>query len=389
MALPVINGATPADDVARFIDRIRRTPAQRDVLVDLLAEQSPVYAGRSTNEAERLRGYLLASFETVGLPAAAFAYVREELETGQNPYTVAAAARALRGADAVPGHVVPLLLAAIQRIAPADDAVCFDRFCLKPEPQPSTTALMELVRTLAWLGPRAANAADALRPILARDPGGFSPAVRAEIEHALAMLSCTEAPAMRPCCSGSAQALPVGNAGDEAAVASPVSSPLGEDIRGLELQDQDGTPLTFGVFFHGRPSIITFFYTRCMNPEKCSRTITKLAGLQRRIAEQGLHGCLNVAAMTYDPAFDLPNRLRAYGFDRGMSFDERNRLLRTTGPFDPVQRHFDLGVGYGSVTVNRHRLELVVLDRSCRIAASFTRALWDEDEVLGAARAAL
>ena len=68
-----------------------------------------------------------------------------------------------------------------------------------------------------------------------------------------------------------------------------------------------------------------------MNPNKCSLTITKLARLQKRIGEEGLQGRVNVAAFTYDPAFDRPARLHAYGADRGMSFDDRNRLLRTTG----------------------------------------------------------
>jgi len=33
----------------------------------MLAEESPFFAGRGTNEAERLRGYILAGFEA-GLP---------------------------------------------------------------------------------------------------------------------------------------------------------------------------------------------------------------------------------------------------------------------------------------------------------------------------------
>ena len=35
----------------------------------MLPEQSPIYAGRGTNEAERLRGYVLSGFETAGLAA--------------------------------------------------------------------------------------------------------------------------------------------------------------------------------------------------------------------------------------------------------------------------------------------------------------------------------
>ena len=72
---------------------LRASPDQRDALAALLAEQSPLYAGRSTGDAERLRSYLLASFELMGLPASAMPFVIEELESGLNPYVVAAAAK--------------------------------------------------------------------------------------------------------------------------------------------------------------------------------------------------------------------------------------------------------------------------------------------------------
>jgi cytochrome oxidase Cu insertion factor (SCO1/SenC/PrrC family) len=370
MNAPPFGSATPAETIVGYIETVRVNAALKDELVALLPEQAPLYAGRSTNEAERLRGYLLASFATTGLPVAALPYVLEELETGRNPYTVAAAARALRGADALPEQVVPLLLQAIEGIRGADDRVWFDSYSPAPGPRPPTTALMELIRTLAWLGPRAGPAREGLKAMLESGPSGFSAAVRVEIRKAIEAVSDAPA-AVASCCA--APPAP-----------SPSITASEPDLDRVALQDQDGTLLTFGECFRGRPSAITFFYTRCMNPEKCSLTITKLARLQQRIAESGLRGRVNVAAITYDPAFDLPQRLRLYGVDRGMTFDAHNRLLRTTGPFAPLQRQFDLGVGYGPVTVNRHRLDLVILDSAGRAAAEFSRMLWHEDEVLDA-----
>jgi hypothetical protein len=64
------------------VDRIRAEPSRRDALIALLAEQAPAYRGLSSNQSARLRGYVLASFETVGLPAPAMAFVIEELESG-------------------------------------------------------------------------------------------------------------------------------------------------------------------------------------------------------------------------------------------------------------------------------------------------------------------
>jgi cytochrome oxidase Cu insertion factor (SCO1/SenC/PrrC family) len=363
------------------VDRLRRSPEQRDAVVALLAEQSPIYAGLTTNNAGRLRGYLLASFETMGLPASAVPFVIEELENGLNPYAVAAAAKAIRGARDLPEQIVALLLDAIERLRSSDDVVCFDYRSKPAIGDAPVTALTELFRTLGWLGARAKEADAPLRAMLAQRPPGFSVDVRMEIETALAAVSRDGTPTQAHCCAG--HPAPI------AFTPTAEVPPSDTNIRAMELQDQDGTVLSFGDFFLGRPSVLTFFYTRCMNPNKCSLTITKLARLQERIRDQGMQSRISVAAITYDPAFDLPNRLRAYGADRGMSFDERNRLLRTTGSFEPFQRWLDLGVGYGSTTVNQHRLDIVILDEAGQPRASVTRAQWDEGEVLRAVRAAM
>ncbi len=367
-------------DILAGVDDLRSQPDQREAIAALLAEQSPVYAGRSSGDAERLRGYLLASFETMGLPASAMPFVIEELESGLNAYVVAAAAKAMRGARDLPEQIVPLLLEAIERLRGSDDVVCFD-YRNPASGDAQTTALMELFRTLGWLGPRAFAAEAPLKAMLGQQPGNFSAQVRTEIEKALAAVSRASAPAEAHCCGG--HPAPVSF---KPAAEAPRA---GTDIRSVELQDQDGAVFSFGDFFPGRPSVLTFFYTRCMNPNKCSLTITKLARLQKRIDEEGLQGRVNVAAFSYDPAFDQPGRLRAYGADRGMSYDDRTRLLRTTGAFEPFQHWLDLGVGYGSNTVNQHRLDVVILDRGGRPRAHLSRLQWHEDDVLGELKAAL
>jgi cytochrome oxidase Cu insertion factor (SCO1/SenC/PrrC family) len=367
-------------DILAGVDGLRSQPHQREAIAALLAEQSPIYAGRSTGDAERLRGYLLASFETMGLPASAMPFVIEELESGLNSYVVAAAAKAVRGARDLPERIVPLLLEAIERLRGSDDVVCFD-YRNPPSGDAQTTALMELFGTLGWLGPRAAAAEAPLKAMLGQQPSNFSAQVRTEIEKALAAVSRAGAPAEAHCCGGGPAPISF-----KPAAGAP---PAGVDIRSIELQDQDGAVFSFGDFFPGRPSVLTFFYTRCMNPNKCSLTITKLARLQKRVDQEGLTGEVNVAAFSYDPAFDQPTRLRAYGADRGMSYDDRTRLLRTTGVFEPFQHWLDLGVGYGSNTVNQHRLDVVILDRWARPRAHLSRLQWQEDDVLGELKAAL
>jgi cytochrome oxidase Cu insertion factor (SCO1/SenC/PrrC family) len=367
--------AASAGDLATRVDELRRTPGAAPELAAMLAEQSPWFAGRGTNEAERLRGYVLASFETAGLPAEAVPFVLEELELGRNPYTVAAAARALRGAREVPPEAPALLVAAIARLRAADDVVSFERFAPTLAREEAVTALAELARTLAHLGSSAKEALDDLKELI--DGGGesFSPAVGAELARAADAIMHADTAATGTCCS------------EHGAGARHVASTTaGIELADLALEDQDGTRLSFSEAFAGRPTALAFFYTRCPNPEKCSLTVTRLGRLARICDAEPLEA--NVAGMTYDPAFDRPARLKTYGADRGVVFSPRRRLLRTIGPFTPVRDAFDLGVGFGPVTVNRHRLDLVVLDPSLRLASRFERRLWHEGTVLDALRSA-
>jgi protein SCO1 len=334
---------TPEERIAELVDAVKRDPGRKDTLVELLPERLPLYAGRSANAVIRIRGYIMAAFEQVGLPEAALPYVLEELESGRDAYLIAAAAKALRGLDGPTGHLAPFLHKAIANIRQADDAVSFDSY--RPHwPLPHhTTATAELTRTL-----------DHLRP-----------GDQAAEPHA--------------CCSAEA---PANADGPHAAAGRrKPAAPLD-----LELQDQDGHTLSFGSFFTGTPSVVAFFYTRCGNPNKCSLTITKLAELQRVLYGQCLQHRIRTAAITYDPSYDLPARLRAYGVNRGVAFGNDHRLFRSPHGLEQLQPYFELGVNFGQAVVNRHRIELFVLDDEARIAAAFTRLQWDVQEVLGWAR---
>jgi protein SCO1/2 len=155
-----------------------------------------------------------------------------------------------------------------------------------------------------------------------------------------------------------------------------------EPIEATVFEDHDGAPITFREFFRGRPSIVVFFYTRCDNPLKCSLTVTKLGRIQRLLEARGLFEHIQTAAITYDPAFDFADRLRGYGQARGVRLDGRHRMLRAVAGATALCGHFGLGVNFIESLVNRHRIELYILDAQGRIAGSFERIHWDEHQVV-------
>ena len=318
--------STPEEAIAAWVESCPPTPDGRAAVAALLAEQHPLYAGRSTNETARIRGYALAAFERIGLPDQAWPCVLNELQNGDEAYLVAAAAKALRGASspAAVAFAAPFLAMARDNIRYADAPLTFDTYTPRRPATRGTTAAEEIGRTVAWLG----------------DVG------------------CCDAPA-------------------------PPSSPTRAlALADVTLEDQDGARMPFGSFFSGKPSVVAFFYSRCDNVRKCSLTVTRLAALQRALDSRGLAGRVRLSAITYDPGFDGPARLASYGRERGVAFGEDVRFFRVPAGFDDVRAAFDLGVNYAGAIVNRHRIELYVLDRRGRVAASFTHLAWSEGEVV-------
>ncbi len=297
-----------------------------------LGENAPKYGGLSPVQAARARGAELAACAETGLPDAALPIVNEVLWTSIQPYEIAGAAIGLRGHPAPPPECTAALRAALDRLRGADPPIDLSSPATTAQP---TTATAELTRTLDLLRARARPPADGC---------------------------CTPTPTPpQP-----TRAVP-------------------EDVR---LEDQHGHEDGFAACLGGRPAFVTFFYTRCDNPYRCSATISRLAALQRAVRGSDLDGAVTLAAITYDPDFDLPERLRRYGRDRGVDFDAHTRFFRAVAGFAVLRDALDLGVGYGGATVNNHRLEAYVLDAGGAVATSFLREQWRVDDALRALRAA-
>src|SRR2546426_10002408 len=141
--------------------------------------------------------------------------------------------------------------------------------------------------------------------MLADPVAPFSRAARAALRSAVEAIRSHEPPRAGGCCCAAAAPL-----SRTLLTPNPVW-PSGVAPR-VELEDQDGNRVYYEDIFAGKPCVAVFFYTRCPNPNKCSLTITKLGHLQKAIADVGLGGQLRTVAVTYDPDFDVPARLRAY-----------------------------------------------------------------------------
>lgn len=366
--------AATEQDVARAIEAARTAPDGASRLAALAPENAAAYRGRTSAEVSRLRGWLLAAFADTGLPEMTLPVVLETLEVGHTPYEVAGAAIAVRGYDGPADGVLPSLLRALRNMSGRDSTVSFERYDPRWPFLAPTSATTEVLQTIRGLGAAAAGALEELERI-AREDRRLPASARSRLD---ATIGAIRASGDAHCCHS------VSEIAHAPEATSPVDGGPDDDVRAAILEDQSGERVTFGEYFAGMPSVVAFFYTRCENPYKCSATVKRLSQLQALLDEHRLTGEVRLAAVTYDPAFDIPRRLERYGLDRGLVFGPNARMLRTVSGFTGLRHHFDLRVNYGPATVNRHQIELYVLDRGGAVAASFTRFEWAPEHVLAA-----
>jgi protein SCO1/2 len=102
-----------------------------------------------------MRGWILLALARSGLPNGALIFVLEELDTGFDPYLVAAAARALRSYSQPNETLAPFVVRALKRIRYQDEPISFASYGEYATSSTGTSAVSELLTTLAWLGPHA------------------------------------------------------------------------------------------------------------------------------------------------------------------------------------------------------------------------------------------
>lgn len=297
-------------------------------LSNVLQESHPVFANRSETCVAQLRAAgLVAVARQDSVPPPIWDIVREELSLGMHPPMVAAAAHLVANARTLDSDWSTYLNLAKSRFAGADRA--------------------------AWIigNPKATSHADS--------------SVLTEIEGALKRVVEREQRVIYPI-----------------QLTTRPTRADASDIGSIELEDQDGTLTTFENYFRGRITFLTFFYTRCNNPLKCSANIQSLGKLVSILRSESTTENIQTAAISYDGAYDTPVRLKSYAQTRGLIAGPRDRLFRCPQGLIALQRALKLNVSFGAATVSAHAAEALVIDESLRVAWSLVREGWDIDEVL-------
>jgi protein SCO1/2 len=143
--------------------------------------------------------------------------------------------------------------------------------------------------------------------------------------------------------------------------------PPGREVPDVTLTNQDGRRVLLSSF-RGSVVALTFIYTRCPLPDYCPRMITNLQAIERRFPDK-VGKDLVLTAVTFDPQYDTPERLKAYA--KAFNAD-RPGWQFLTGSLDEVSRVCGMfGVEFwpeeGLIT---HTLQTVIIDREGKLVAS-------------------
>ncbi|WP_298898183.1 SCO family protein [uncultured Psychroserpens sp.] len=322
----------------------------------------------------RIRGYALASFKETGTPDSAINFILDELQNGRNAYMVGGAARGLRGAKHPKAQYVSFLIQGVYNLKYHDDS--FDLKVFKPKwplKNPSSGRL-EIFRTLKWLKGHAKAALPELKSFL-NNTQDFSPDLHKEIQKTIDIIEEDKRELELSCCEVEGRS-------------TTKISWLWKGMRNirnignLEVQNENGQTLPLEDIINRKPTVVAFFYTRCMNPNKCTLTINKIGWLQKKLIQNGLDDKVNLLAFTYDPGYDTPTKMRVFGENRGIVFGSNVHVLRTRPEqFDILSDFFQLGVNHVSSTVNQHRLELFLLNHNGNIKITYKRLQWTVDSI--------
>jgi protein SCO1/2 len=127
-----------------------------------------------------------------------------------------------------------------------------------------------------------------------------------------------------------------------------------QSVQDATLLDERGKPVKLSALTQGKVTLLTFFYTYCVDPIGCPFARQTLSTLRDRVeADRNLGGKVRFVGISCDPTIDKPDVVAAYAgaLNRDSSFEWRFLTAPTVPALLPVLD--DLGQDV-SVELDRH-----------------------------------
>lgn len=372
--------------IAGFVTEVRNSGIHStnisEILSSMLSYQAEIYKDRDKWEVLRLRSYILLTLGEIDFPDSAIpslvdalAYVDERM----NVLEVGSAVKVVGNLGAEGSQFGESVISAYNRVF-SDEEFSLERYEVEFSKDKATTIQIEIARSLGKICNKKDDyAIKFLNSILASsDDFGFDKRVATEAQRSLHII-LQRAPdkfrLQREADNGILDGIehsPYIEAKDRKELVN----------KNIPLTDHNGLKREFTELID-RPTLLTFFYTRCQNDKKCSATISHLASLQNHLSSLSLSNKVRLVAITFEPQHDSPALLKRYLTDRGVKLGNEAMAigLETEGQ-RALFEELLIPVGYNSGWVNSHGIEAVLLDKDKRIVRKYNSLFWNTSALL-------
>jgi protein SCO1/2 len=164
----------------------------------------------------------------------------------------------------------------------------------------------------------------------------------------------------------------------------------GDEVPDDGLQDQEGRTRKLSDW-RGRALAVTFVYTRCPLPDFCPLMDRRFGELQRAIAaDPGLRDRAHLVSISFDPAHDTEDVIRAHARTRGANPNTWSYLTGSRAAIDRVTSRFGVSTidekdDARSIT---HNLRTAIVDPKGRLVKVYSGNEWTVDALLADLRRA-
>lgn len=384
--------------IAGLLTDIRRSKIHStitsEILSSMLSYDAEIYKDRDKWEVVRLRSYILLTLGETGFPESAIPFLQDALTYVDDRMSAVELASAIE----VAGHLgskgssfAESIMSAYNRVF-SDEEFSLSSYQPACSKENATTIQLEIIKSLGQIcDSKDEPALKFLNSVLASSADhGVDKRAIIEAQRSLDIILQKKAESkfksssiICPCNKKKKQVKTTDKsiAKDEYAF---IEAHERKEIKSKNFSfiDQEGARKKFTGLID-RPTLLTFFYTRCQNDSKCSATISQLASLQNNLTSLSLNNKVKLVAITFEPEHDSPDLLKRYMIDRGVKLGNDAMAIKLdVNDHEALIKELIIPVGYNSGWVNGHGVEAILLDKHKKIVKKYSSSFWNTPELL-------
>jgi protein SCO1/2 len=176
-----------------------------------------------------------------------------------------------------------------------------------------------------------------------------------------------------------------------AAANAPHELQAGDPVPSVPFVNQDGKALLL-TDLKGKAVLLTFFYTRCPNPDFCPRISGQFAAIENELAKSPAdYAGTRLLSITLDPTYDTPAVLRKYGLaylnNNAAAFEHWEFVATSPNDLRPLATVFGLEYSEQDNQI-AHSMNTILVGPDGKVVKTWPGNDWKTSDVVAALRQA-